>query len=192
MEKSIQETPTLPFSSGSLNPSNDIAALSSFIGEMQNDYKLPRYGLSTQWLIFVRDRDSAAQVPRGSSGQGPNLGQNVAMSSSIISIKTNPGTSWTAALRAVTSAPAPAIKPVTTETIQRVAIPTLETMHSAEPTSLLLKPISVSTQAQLAMPTISLIESTTAVSTSTLSSTSALSFTSNRPGCQSTNQFNLS
>ena len=68
MDKSIQETPILPFSSVCINPFYDKAALSSFIGEMRDDYKLPGYGLSTQWLIVVRDRESAAQVPPGSSG----------------------------------------------------------------------------------------------------------------------------
>ena len=157
---------------------------------MRGEYKLPRYGLSTQWLIFVRDRNSAAQVPPGSSGPGPNFGQNVAMPSTTININTISGTSWTAAVRAVTSVSAPAVEMVPTGTTQRTAISNSESMHNAKPTSL-LKPIPVPTQTQPAMPTISIIESTTAVSTSTLSSTSALSFTANRPGSQFTGQFNL-
>ena len=99
MEKLIQKTPTWPFTSGNLNLSDEQAALPSFIGEMRDDYKMPRYGLSTQWLIFVQNYDSATQVSPGSSGPGPNFGQNVVMSSTTININTISGTSWTAALR---------------------------------------------------------------------------------------------
>ena len=91
MEKSIKKIQTWLFTSGNNNLSDEQAALPSFISEMRGDYKLTRYGLSTQWLIFVQDCDSAAQVCQGSSGPGPNFGQNVAMSSSKISNKTNPG-----------------------------------------------------------------------------------------------------
>ena len=162
MEKSIQETPTLPFSSGSFNTSNDIAAFSSFIGKMQNDYKLPRYGLSTQWLIFVRDRECAAQVLPGSSGPVSIFGQIVAMIFTTINISTIFGTIWTAAMLAVTSASAPVVKTVQTVTTQQMAISNSKSMHSAASISL-LKPIPVPTQTQPAMATISKIDSTTAV-----------------------------
>ena len=103
----IKRTPTWPFTSGNRNLTDEQVALPSFVGDMQGDYTLPRFGYSAQWLKFVLDRAGAGQNPPGSSGPAPNLGQDVSMSSPSTNVKTTSGNTWTAAPCAVTIAPAP-------------------------------------------------------------------------------------
>ena len=158
---------------------------------MPGDYALPRYGYSAQWLKFVLDRAGAGQNLPCSSGSGPNLGQDVSISSPSTNVKTISGTTWTAAPRAVTTAPAPSGETVLTGVTQAVTVPTSAPAQSVEPPAL-LKPLSLSTQAQSEMSIIALTESTTLMSTSASSSTSAPHFTSYRPGSQSTGHFSLS
>ncbi len=157
---------------------------------MPGDYTLPRYGFSTQWSKFVIDRASAGQTPPGSSGPGPNLGQDVSMSSPVTNVKTTSGTTWTAAPRAVMTAPASSVETILTGVTQPVTIPTSAPIQVESPA--LLKPVSLSTQAQPEMSTITITESTTVVSASASSLTSAPRFTVYRPGSQSTGQFSLS
>ena len=131
------------------------------------------------------------KIPQGSSGPGPNLGQDVSMSSPLTNVKTTSSTTWPATPRAVTTAPAPSVKTVLTRTTQPVTIPTSVPVQSVESPAL-LKPVSMSTQAPPDMPTITITESPTVVSTSASSSTSAPQFIAYRPESQSRGQFSLS
>ena len=132
---------------------------------MPGNYALPRYGYSAQWLKFVFDRAGAGKNPPGSSGPGLNLGQDVSMSSPSTNVKTTSGTTWTAAPRAVTTAPAPSGETVLTGVTQPVTVPTSAPAQGVEPPAL-LKPISLSTQAQSEMSIIIITESTTVMSSS--------------------------
>ena len=152
----IQSTPTWPFTSGNRNLTDEQVALPSFVGDMPGDYTLPRYGFSTQWSKFVIDRASAGQTPPGSSGPGPNLGQDVSMSSPVTNVKTTSGTTWTAAPRAVMTAPASSVETILTGVTQPVTIPTSAPIQVESPA--LLKPVSLSTQAQPEMSTITITE----------------------------------
>ena len=151
----IQRTPTWPFTSGNRNLTDEHFALPSFVGDMPGDYALPQYGYSAQWLKFFIDSAGAGQVLPGSSGPGPNLGQDVSMYSPTTNIRTTTGTTWTGAPRAVTTAPAPSVETVLTGATQHVAVPTSAPAQCVESPAL-LKPVPLSTKTQPDMSTITI------------------------------------
>ena len=115
-------SPTIPFTIGNRNITDEQVALPSFFGDMLGDYALPRYGYFVQYLKFVFERAYAGQNPQGSSGPGPYIKQDVSMSSQLTNVKTTSGTTWKAAPRAVTTPPAPSGKTVLTGLTQPVTV----------------------------------------------------------------------
>lgn len=162
--KVIYKTPTWLFTSGNRHLTDKQVALQSFFRDARKLHAAAIWLLNSVIDIRYRSRWLGSSYPYSSS-PGSNLRQDVSMFCLITNINTTTGATWTAAPRAVTRAPTPAIETIMTAAIKQVAIPTSVPAQSVKSLAL-LKPVLMYSKLQPDMPTCTITKSTTVVSIS--------------------------